>query len=101
MTYNKEIVKSSWKQVYCNLNGDETAENIVKAITNFIYVGKFNKDEHLCAGCTKLKNDDNLFILINDNGAKCIWQVGSKVEDMTGCIVPHLYKVREIGILFD
>lgn len=53
------------------------------------------------AGCPKIQNDKNLFILRDSYGANNIWQIGSKSTDMNGFIVPHLYNVRRIGIMFD
>ena len=90
-----------WLRIYCNLDGNETAEDIAKAIVSEFYVGKFNKEEHMNAGCPKIQNDENLFILRDLYGINNIWQIGGRSTDMTGFIIPHLYKVRRIGVMFD
>lgn len=90
-----------WSRIYCNFDGNETSEDIAKAIVTEYFVGKFNKDEHMNSGCPKIKNDENLFILRDAYGCNNIWQIGGKSSDMTGCIIPHLYKVRRIGVMFE
>ena len=72
-----------------------------KAIVSGYYAGKFNKEEHMNAGCPKIQNDKNLFILRDSYGTNNIWQIGGRLTDMTGFIISHLYKVRRIGVLFD
>ncbi len=88
------------KMVYCNKNGEETPEDIIKS-TFLIFVGKFNANEHKAAGCKPIKNDDNIFICRNYDGGTDLYQVCSKVADVTGTIVPHLYYFRKIGVIFD
>lgn len=53
------------------------------------------------AGCSKIQNDENLFILRDSYGCNNIWQIGGKSSDITGFIIPHLYKVRKISVMFD
>ena len=101
ITVEKEEKDLRWSNVYCNCSGDETAEDIAKAIVTEYFVGKFKKEEHMNAGCPKIKNDENLFILRDSYGCNNIWQIGGKAIDMTGFVIPHLYKVRKIGIMFD
>lgn len=101
ITVDKENDDMKWSNIYCNLGGKETAEDIAKAIITHHYIGKFNKEDHMNAGCPKIKNDENLFMLGDLYGTINIWQIGGKVSDMTGCIIPHLYKVRRIGVMFD
>lgn len=101
ITVDEEHDDIKWSFVYCNLNGNETTEDIAKAIVTEIYIDKFHKEDHMNAGCPKILNDENLFILRDTYGYNNIWQIGGKVTDMTEFIVPHLYKVRKIGIMFD
>lgn len=76
-------------------------KTLQKAIVTEYFVGKFNKEEHTNAGCPKIQNDENLFILRDSYGCNNIWQIGEKSSDMTGFIIPHLYKVRKIGVMFE
>ena len=101
ITVDKDHEDMKWSRIYCNLDGKETSEDIAKAIVSEIFIGKFQKEEHMNAGCPKIQNDKNLFILRDSYGANNIWQIGSKSTDMNGFIVPHLYNVRRIGIMFD
>ena len=101
ITVDKESDDMRWSRIYCNLDGKETTEDIAKAIVTEYYVGKFNKEEHMNAGCPKIQNDENLFILRDSYGCNNIWQIGGKSSDMTGFIIPHLYKVRKIGVMFE
>ena len=93
--------EEKWSNVYCNFSWKETNEDIAKAIVTEFFVGKFNVEEHMNAGCKKIKDDSNLFILRDSYGCDNIWQIGGKVTDMTGFIIPHLYKVRKIGVMFE
>ena len=97
----KESGDMKWSRIYYNCNGNETSEDIAKAIVTEYFVGKFNKEEHMNAGCLKIQNDENLFILRDSYGCNNIWQIGGKSSDMTGFIIPHLYKVRKIGVMFE
>ena len=101
ITVDRKNEDMKWSKIYCNLDGKETAEDIAKAIVSEFYVGKFNKEEHMNAGCPKIQNDENLFILKDSYGTNSIWQIGGRSTDMTGFIIPHLYKVRRIGVMFD
>ena len=98
LPYEKEQIGKI--MIYCNKNGEETSEDIAKAITTDFFVGKFVAKEHVSI-TSPIKNDDNMFILRDVYGNNNIWQVCGKVSDYTDAIVPHLYKVRKIGIMFD
>lgn len=99
--FNKSDIQ--WQMVYCNCHelDHEMPEEIVKAITSYNFIGKFYKDDYICMndGRDAIKNDNNLFVLSDYSGVKYIWQVGSKVADMEGFIIPHAYYVRCIGIV--
>lgn len=101
ITVDREHEDMKWSKIYCNLDGKETPEDIAKAIVSEFYIGRFDKEKHTNVGCTKIQNDENLFILRDSYENNNIWQIGGKAEDMTGFIIPHLYKVRKIGIMFD
>ena len=101
MTFSKESDEVMWSQIYCNLDGNETNEDIAKAIVSEYYVGKFNKNEHESACQMPIVNDKNLFVLRDLYGLNNIWQIGGRAADIIGFIIPHLYKVRKIGVMFD
>jgi len=86
--------------IYCNKDGKETAEDIAKAITTHFFVGKFNAREHTSV-TYPINNDENMFILRDTNGYNNIWQICGKVSDYTDAIIPHLYRVRKIGTMFE
>lgn len=105
MTFDKNSAQSRWSTIYYNKNDNETLTDIAKAIVgayNTIhFVGQFKTSKHTPAGCSPIKNDDNLFIIQDIYGVNGIWQVGGNYADMHGQIVPHLYKVRQIGIMVE
>ena len=91
-----------WELIYCNNHSErnnETDEEIAKALTSHIYDKKFNSNEYICANGPNIRNDEKLFVLTDMTGLQNIWQVGSKVYDITGCIIPHVYQIRKIGII--
>lgn len=98
LPYEKEQIGKG--MIYCNKNGNETPEDIARAITTDFFVGKFVAEEHISIA-NPIKNDENMFILRDTYGHDNIWQICGKVSDYTDAIVPHLYKVRKIGIMFD
>ena len=99
ITVDREHEDIKWSKIYCNLNGKETPEDIAKQLFLSFYVGKFNKEEHMNAGCPKIQNDEN-FILSLEIHMELITfgRFGGRLTDMTGFIIPHLYKVRRIGV---
>lgn len=98
MLYEKDQISKAI--IYCDKSENETAEDIAKAIGANNFVGKFIAEEHI-ATSSRIKNDNNMFILRDAYGHDNIWQVCEKVSDYNGAIVPHLYRVRKIGILFE
>lgn len=89
-----------WQMVYCNThksNGDGL-EDIAKAMISYQYCGKFSSEDAVCMNDGGIKNDAQIFIM-SENGVKYLWHRGSKVSDMEGFIVPHLYYVRKIGMI--
>lgn len=89
-----------WQMVYCNSHKPEgeNLENIAKAMVSYQYCGLFSSDNFVCANGSGIKNDDKMFIL-GEDGVQYIWQLGSRVSDMEGFIVPNLYYVRKIGMI--
>lgn len=98
LPYEKEQIGKA--MIYCNKNGEETAEDIARAITTDFFIGKFVAKEHTSI-TSPIKNDDNMFILMDTYGHDNIWQICGKISDYTDAIIPHLYRVRKIGIMFD
>lgn len=97
MTY---LVKNKeWQYLYCS--NDDTDDNIIRSIVSESFVGKFNKEDHNYSVGLKIENDSKLYITRDIEGHMNIWQIGSKMTDMEGFIVPHVYKVRKIGILIN
>lgn len=98
LPYDKEQIITV--MIYCNKYGEETAEDIAKAITTDFFIGKFVAKDHVSI-TSPIKNDEDMFILRDTHGHDNIWQICEKVSDYTDAIVPHLYRVRKIGIMFD
>ncbi len=86
--------------IYCNKNGEETAEDIAKAITTDFFIGAFKAAEHVSVA-SPIKNDKDMFILRDILGRDNIWQVCGKMLDYTDAVIPHLYSVRKVGIMFE
>lgn len=89
-----------WQMVYCNNHkpDEETLKDIAKSMVSLQYCGKFSSDGSVCMNGGGIKNDSNIFVM-SENGVQYLWQLGSKVSDMEGFIVPHLYHVRKIGMI--
>lgn len=89
-----------WQMIYCNNHkpDGEILEDIAKAMVSFQYCGKFSSEESTCMNSGGIKNDSNIFIM-SENGVQYVWQLGSKVSDMEGFIIPNLYHVRKIGMI--
>ena len=98
LPYNKKQIENV--MIYCNKNGEENAEDIAKAIITDVFIGKFIAKEHTSI-TSPIKNDENMFILRDTYGHDNIWQICGKVSDYTDAIVPHLYRVRKIGVIFE
>lgn len=98
MIFDKE--NYVWQMVYCNNHkpDGEVLEDIAKSMVSFQYCGKFSSENAVCMNSGRIKNDSNIFIM-SENGVQYLWQLGSKVSDMEGFIVPHLYHVRKIGMI--
>lgn len=85
----------------------ETTETIVNKFVS-AYAGytragytraeKFDKTKHQPAKhMSGVKNDENIYILYRITGEPELWQIGSRVSDITGYVVPGLFHVRKIG----
>lgn len=100
IVYDKETL--NWEMVFCSSKkeGDELLEDIAKAMFMGSDFQIFHADEHICINEKGIKNDNKMFVLYR-NGFYDIWQLGSKVEDMSGFIIPGLYYVRKVGLLVE
>ena len=96
--FEKEMTK--WEMVFCRTDkeGEEFLQEVAKAMYEGDNFKIFHTEENICINSGKIKNDRNMFTL-QSGGTINIWQLGSKVEDMSGFIVPNLYYVRKVGIL--
>ena len=98
VVYDKETLH--WEMIYCGQVPDK--EKLLETAAKSMLMGndyeKFNMEENLCVVGEEIKNDDNIFILSEGN-TRYLWQLGSKVADMTGVLVPGLYYVRKIGMV--
>lgn len=76
---------------------EELVNNFVSAYADYTKAEKFDKTKHQPAEhMSGIKNDDNIYILHRINGEPELWQIGSRVSDITGYIVPGLFHVRKI-----
>lgn len=74
-------------------------EEIARAMKPFFFMGKFNAKDHEPFN-REVVNDDNIFMLANMRDGTFLYQVMGKVADCCGTIVPDLYYIRKIGIIF-
>ena len=84
--------------IYCNKNGNETPEDIANAIITDFFIGEFIAKDHTALS-KPCKSDKDMFILRDINGRDYIWQVCGKVSDCVDTIIPHLYRIRKVGIM--
>lgn len=94
------IETAPWETFYSA--AAETTETIVNefvsAYADYIKAEKFDKTKHQPAKhMSGVKNDENIYILYRMTGKPELWQIGSKVSDITGYIIPGLFHVRKIG----
>lgn len=94
ITYEKQNL--TWQILY-SPNGED-GESIIGNITDETYLKPFNVNEYE-AEDKLIANDENMYVTTDIQGRLFIWQVGAKVSDMNGRIIPGCYKVRKIGIL--
>ena len=96
--YDKETLR--WEMVYCGqvINKENLLETVAESMLMGNDYEKFNTEISVCVVGEEIKNDDNIFILSEGN-TRFLWQLGSKVADMTGVLVPGLYYVRKIGMV--
>ena len=85
--------------IYCNKE-NVTGEDIIRLIPSEFFVGKFVKEEYEYPDTNPVKNDDNLYIT-EYNKILNVWQVRGKLSDMTGIIIPNVYKVRLVGYIIE
>lgn len=75
------------------------AEQIIKKglLSEHLYA-KFNKKIYKCIN-GDIKNDDNLFITLDQNDDFNVWQVCGRVSDYNGTIIPDTYYIRKVGFI--
>ena len=76
----------------------DNPEDVIKAITTEKFIGKFNKDEYKYVDETQIKNDDNLYITF-DGELYNVWQYRGKETSIINEVIPHVHKVRRIGLI--
>lgn len=82
---------------------EELVNNFVSAYAGYTRAGytraeKFDKTKHQPAEhMSGIKNDGDIYILHRRSGEPELWQIGSRVSDITGYVVPGLFHVRKIG----
>lgn len=77
---------------------EKLVNNFVSAYADYTKAEKFDKTKHQPAEhMSGIKNDKDIYILHRINGEPELWQIGSKVSDITGYVVPGLFHVRKIG----
>ena len=89
----------NWEFIYCNKAETVMAEDIAKVLDG--YAGPFHAKDHIPEDCNPIKNDSRLFILKDMNDNLSILQVGGLASDFVGQTIPHVYKVRKIGYLYE
>ena len=77
----------------------ETLVNdFVSAYADYTRAEKFDKKKYQPAEhMSGVENDENIYILYRITGEPELWQIGSRVSDITGYIVPGLFHIRKIG----
>lgn len=77
---------------------ENLVNNFVSAYAGYTRAEKFDKTKHQPAEhMSGVKNDEDIYILHRRSGEPELWQIGSKVSDITGYVVPGLFHVRKIG----
>ena len=99
MESNFERDVNEWNFIYIGKD-NPTPMEIMEEVARyncieFSKVRVFNAPEFNCQDT--VKNDENLFYFYNGCIVSDVWQLGPKLSDMCGQIVPNTYKVRKIG----
>ena len=88
--------------VYCYLrNGQENDLDILSLAVNaekYRYMDRLFPEIMKNIDCDVLKSGHRIYQVADEKGKISLWQVGGNVTDKNGFFVPHLYKVRKIGI---
>ena len=97
VVFNKK--KKKKELLYSNIDNDTS--DIIKALVSHTYIGPFIASDHTCMSDGGIKNDHDMYIMRDYEGNNCIWQVCGHVTDVEDFIIPNLYYVRKVGIIFD
>lgn len=84
---------AKWR--FLQIEGNETLEEIADKILPTDTARRFYPEDATCVGGHELLSDDRLFI-IGEEWLE-IWQIGTKLTDMYGNIIPGIIRVRRIG----
>jgi len=89
----------SWQMIYCDQDDDKNKllKNISEAMLYGSDFEKFHSEDYDCVNSQGILSDENIFLLAEGN-VRFLWQLGSKVSDMIGNVIPHLYYIRKIGM---
>ena len=72
-------------------------QKFVKNNYRYTSVEKFDKDKYESFESHEIRSDEDIFIFHMPNNRAELWQIGSKVVDYFGNIIPGLYHIRKIG----
>lgn len=91
-----------WQLIYCStgcydIRGDI---EIVKRIPS-VHWEKFDTAYAVSFDGREIKNDEKIFMIEDFDSKRSLWQIGSKLSDMNGTIIPHVYQVRRIGTIVE
>lgn len=102
--YDLFFVSPEKKQIlYCPANNDDVDDStIIKRFSTKEYIGPLSFGMFRTCSDQELKNIERMFVLYdpgtNENE---VYQVCSRVADITGTIIPGAYYVRKIGNLYN
>ena len=91
-----------WQLIYCTFDHSDMFRDveIARRIPN-LHWEKFDMTRATSFDDREIKNDEKIFIIEDFDSKRSLWQIGSKVSDMNGTIIPHLYQVRRIGTIVE
>ena len=80
---------------FMQIDGNESLEEIANKITPKGTAQRFSPATSSCVKGKPILNDYNVFIVGKEWPE--IWQIGAKLTDMHGDIIPGIIRVRRIG----
>ena len=85
---------AKWR--FLQIKGNETLEGIANKILPTGTARRFYPEDATCVGGHELLSDDDRLFIIGEEWLE-IWQIGTKLTDMYGNIIPGIISVRRIG----